>query len=491
MDYPFDISYSTAHPELTFWTPRPSFDSVTYNSTDGTLDFMHTGSYNGIMLFNDTPPVTSLTFGAEISFTENVPVGGTNNYFGLWAAKNPGIDQYGIVPYHKNNSSPLPAGNGWVIDVSSSSGVFAGDGIKFLDGTNGTPAFAAGVWYDVHYEYFTYPLSSEGGYAVFRIFVNGIQMLERQFSDGRATGVTPGFFGYNSKYKVRRIYGSRSTPFSFELTTKANSNFSSIRKDDNPPSQGKIAVTSENVRVNYVYSEDMTIHGRMLNESFQPSQEFVFAYETTTMRPVNRVASTTDGVYAIDKLDSKYNYTVMVMRDGRMTTLPFADYVGYGELAGSYRIRGESVGAVEVKVYSEQTGEYLGMVMTDVNGQFSIPNVNKNHQFALVFREPSGLWEDRVSSRRLPEVIGGTLSFVNTIATNGTSDGVVGSVVIVGGRQPYDVTVTGLPLGLYQSLSGNTITLNGTTSETGTHAVTISVVSIDDFTGSTTFDIVL
>ena len=400
MDYPFDINYDTDHPELTFWTPNPADTTAVYNATDKTLDVSTGGNRQGLLALRNTPPVPVLTFGAEIKFTENIPTSSTTNYFGLWGLVNPEVDYVGYRIIHRNDSDPAPAGSGWSISVSDAPFSVIDEGTKVLDGVNGIPAFTAGVWYDIRFEYVSNPLNSSSGAAWLRLYVNDVYVHQRLIADYRGMPITPGFFGYNAKFKIRRIYGRKTASFEYPVFTRTES----AKEFFFQPEQGPVVhrANESKAYLNYVYSEDLTIYGRVLDDAFNPSQELIYAYETETMRPVHRVASNADGFYALDKLDSKLNYTVMVKRDGKMRTPPLADYIGFGELAGAYRIRGENIGEVEVKVFSEQTGEYLGQVKTNANGQFTIPNVNKDHLFTLVFREPSGAWEDRVSSRRIP-----------------------------------------------------------------------------------------
>ncbi len=474
MDYPFDINYDTDHPELTFWTPFPADTTAVYNATDKTLDVSTGNNRQGLLALRNTPPVPVLTFGAEIKFTENIPTSATTNYFGMWGLVNPEVNYVGYRVIHRNDASPAPSGSGWSISVADAGFSSVDEGTKVMDGVNGIPAFAAGVWYDIRYEYVSNPLNSTNGAAWMRLYVNDVFVNQRIIADYRGLPITPAFFGYNAKYKVRRIYGRKTASFEYPVFFKTDVPKESIQKPTDPVQE--VFADEEKTYLNYVYNENLTIRGRVLDDSFKPSQELVYAYETDTMRPVHRVASDSDGFYVLDKLDSSYNYTVMVKRDGKMRTPPFADYIGFGELAGAYRIRGENIGEVEVKVFSEQTGEYLGQVKTNVNGQFTIPNVNPNHLFALVFREPTGAWEDRVSSRRIPELTEFTLTFNSTLHDDG--DRINGALTVRNGHAPFTATADLKP-GVSLVVQDRAITFAGETVMQGPYSIPITVQSPD------------
>ena len=233
-------------------------------------------------------------------------------------------------------------------------------------------------------------------------------------------------------------------------------------------------------------NNDLTIRGRVLTDSFQPIVENVYAFRGDSMEAVHQVETDDEGFYEMTKLDSKFDYVLMVKRDGRMKTIPMADYVGFGELAGAYRIRGENIGEVEVKVFSEQTGEYLGQVTTNLNGQFSIPNVNPNHLFTLVFREPTGAWEDRVSSRRIPELTAFVLQFDSSLHDD--VDRIGGALKVTNGHAPFVATSPNLKSGMSLVVNDDEITFSGESVLMGPYSIPINVTSVNGGQGTYTHE---
>lgn len=78
------------------------------------------------------------------------------------------------------------------------------------------------------------------------------------------------------------------------------------------------------------------------------------------------------------------------------------DFSGNGILAGSVRILGDVGSGFIVDLHSEITGEKISSTVTDGIGTFEFTNLEKTEKFFMVFKDPSGLWEYRVSSRRNP-----------------------------------------------------------------------------------------
>ena len=208
---------------------------------------------------------------------------------------------------------------------------------------------------------------------------------------------------------VRRIYGN--TAVSSEIIVPAPVFATDIGENKISKFSSAVGPTSlvskKDEDVNYqnlYFQEDLTLTGKLLGYSFDKKIENVWVMDAQTMKIAGKTKTDTEGNYAVAKLDSRREYFVMVERNGKKKTVPAVNYTGYGTLAGVYRITGSIVEGVSVRVFSEESNEFLGEVFTDSTGQFTVPNVSDSHSFYLVFREPSGAWEDRVSSRRFPEL---------------------------------------------------------------------------------------
>lgn len=473
MDYPFDIGFASAPGANDFWLFNTT--TMAHNSADGTIDLSIGGTSPGGIVLKSTPPVSKLTFGAEVMFTGNNS--GILNLFGLWLLTAPETTNYsGFRATHTTNAVP-PVGDMWYVGASDG---LANYRIPFQrpSGVNGVPAFAPNVYYDLRVEYIQSDVDSVIGAATVKFYVNGFLITEFADVGVNCRAVTPGIFLQSGRMKVRRMYGDITPAITQQIPIFQIDRSPEYVISDDSQNLVYIAESPEESKKNhYANDKDLTIRGRVLDESFNAIQELVYVYENRTMDSADRVASDPDGFYEITGLDSTRDYTIMVRREGKMRTVPMADYAGFAELAGTYRIRGENVGQVDVKVFSEQTGEYLGHVDTDANGQFRIPNVNPDHKFTLVFREPSGLWEDRVSSRRIPEFTTFTLMFDSTLHDEG--DRINGAITVTNGRAPFTAEADGLKPGVSLVTTGNQITFSGETVMQGPYSIPITVKSFD------------
>lgn len=238
-----------------------------------------------------------------------------------------------------------------------------------------------------------------------------------------------------------------------------------------------------------VYSQNpmASREGRILDRDFLPAERVVYIRRKDTGEYVGTTYSDAEGFYRFDAVETGYEYFVEYLDEHSMLVkAPEADYIGYGELAGAYRIRGENVGAVEVKVYSEETEEFLGQVLTDSNGQFRVSNVNSNHLFTLVFREPSGGWEDHVSSRRIPELEAFNLTFESSLASVG--DRITGVLRVKNGHGPYIATAPNLKPGVALAVNDDEISFVGEAVMMGPYSIPITVTSADGGTGLFTLE---
>src|SRR5207302_8023297 len=90
-------------------------------------------------------------------------------------------------------------------------------------------------------------------------------------------------------------------------------------------------------------------------------------------------------------------------------------------------------------------------------------------------------------NERIREVLGNSSPSLGTLSSSAwtvNQAGFSGTIAVSGGTAPYsNLTATGLPAGIGAALSGNTITLSGTPTATGTFSS--MNVSVKDSTGAT------
>lgn len=475
MIYPFDVSFTNAPPADMFLTYGTL--SWVHNSATGTIDITASGSVTAGLILKSTPPESKLTFGAEVMFTGNT--GSSDlNHFGFWLRNYPEIENYqGFRAENKYIKTKLPYTNQWYF-ASVNSGVSAFDNTSTgrIAGRDGFPEFTANTWYDVKVEYAREELPPFAGAAYMRLFVNGVYAGDLKHIGPQSLPVTPGFFLSSGNMKVRRMYGN-ITP---EITIPTPSFKAVHDRGSVTPTNGAPVIftesTDEGVRDTYG-NTFVNVKGRVLDESFQPLRAVVYALSSSRNTFVADTISDQDGFYELIDLRTEDMCTITVFHNGKLENVKKADYTGFGTLSGIYRIRGVAAANVHVRVFSEETGEYLGQVDTDANGGFTIPNVNKDHQFNLVFREPSGAWEDRVSSRRIPELAAFNLQFTSSLAVEG--DSITGSLKVNNGYEPYTVTAENLKPGVRLIVEGNEITFADETTMQGPYSIPITVKSID------------
>lgn len=80
------------------------------------------------------------------------------------------------------------------------------------------------------------------------------------------------------------------------------------------------------------------------------------------------------------------------------------DFEGNGVLSGTVSVQTVNTENCTVLLYSERTGEFLAQTLTNALGQFEFKNLNTEELFYLTFKEPTSLWEHRISSRRSPVI---------------------------------------------------------------------------------------
>ena len=80
------------------------------------------------------------------------------------------------------------------------------------------------------------------------------------------------------------------------------------------------------------------------------------------------------------------------------------DFSGRDVLSGTLRVRGEAQSSWCVDLYSEDSKKYIATTVTDITGFFEFEGLEHVQAYFMIIRDPNGLWEHRVSSRRVPEL---------------------------------------------------------------------------------------
>ena len=78
------------------------------------------------------------------------------------------------------------------------------------------------------------------------------------------------------------------------------------------------------------------------------------------------------------------------------------DFSGSGVLSGTVRVQGEPGANFTAILFDEITHTKVAETATDSMGHFSFTGLEKAYKYYIVFKSPDGLWEYRVSSRRIP-----------------------------------------------------------------------------------------
>lgn len=78
------------------------------------------------------------------------------------------------------------------------------------------------------------------------------------------------------------------------------------------------------------------------------------------------------------------------------------DFSGTGVLSGTVRVQGEPGENFTAILFDEQTHAKISETASDSTGHFSFTGLEKAYKYYIVFKSPDGLWEYRVSSRRVP-----------------------------------------------------------------------------------------
>lgn len=149
------------------------------------------------------------------------------------------------------------------------------------------------------------------------------------------------------------------------------------------------------------FSGTASVQGKILN-NFAGLITKVRLHDKNTGIVVAQTASDSTGYYSFTQLENNRTYYTVFEKNSTFISPPVIEYYGNGLLSGIYRIEGVATPNAILRVFAEDTHEYLGQVQTNASGLFTINNLNTTKQFYIVVRDPNSLWEDRVSSRRTP-----------------------------------------------------------------------------------------
>lgn len=153
------------------------------------------------------------------------------------------------------------------------------------------------------------------------------------------------------------------------------------------------------------------------------------------------------------------------------------DFSGNGTLSGTVRVQGEPGSAFKAILFDELTHSKVAETTTDVTGHFSFTELEKTIKYYVVFKSPDGLWEYRVSSRRIPELTAFNLQFVSTLVDDG--DRINGTLKVKNGHEPYTATAENMKPGMKLVVEGNEISFANETVLQGPYSIPITVKSID------------
>lgn len=306
---------------------------------------------------------------------------------------------------YQSGSSYFNGMIGWNIPYAGSQNVWTGASV--LDGTityhspisrvtsSPWPVFAMNTRQIHKLEYFRDPVSK---IARCIYTVDNVRLMN--FSGYVPQGpAQPGLYLYGNTTKLHRATGDdgpNAAEFEFNISAQRTDVYTSI----GPISQTVKSSNHRTTKKAYV-DRNAIVSGKILGSDFLTKKRRVMAVDRHTMQVLGDTVSDEDGNYTFTQI-SDLSVIALFVEDaeGHRIQAPTVAYVGEGKLSGTCRVLGVGFANVEVKVYSEETDELLGYVQTDVNGEFTVPNVKPGVDFYLIFRDPAGAWEDRVSSRR-------------------------------------------------------------------------------------------
>lgn len=126
---------------------------------------------------------------------------------------------------------------------------------------------------------------------------------------------------------------------------------------------------------------------------------------------------------------------------------------GNGVLSGLINVDGANVEGAEIICMEEDTLNIAVISYTEFDGTFSITDLDPNKRYFLVVKEPTGAWEYRVSSRRIPIDMGPVIEddhWSNVSLLMGF-DGIRGATTFVDESSTPKVITQTAPLKVYLS----------------------------------------
>ena len=363
--------------------------TVEYNSAEKAADLTK-GNYNGVWILNN---YSVATMAGEVEIDMEF-VSGTDSFFGVYWASQNANGSSGLVSYLTLSE---PASSVGVYESSSSWNFSVAADVEtsrdvghIAPGTRKTYVFR------------TRP---EGSSRIFEILVDGIRVLRYFVSRaGSQLALRPCIFVRSGTFRIHGVkaWDALQQPIpSFEGTVAAPE--VSVSGSASSASVALRSHVHELSPVRNHWNSGTGVVAGVVMKAFQPVPAARVRLIDKVTGLVWREAFTgADGRYSFDTLDPSMDYAVISSVDGDVDFVSEVTFHGTGVLSGLYRVKGQPVAGAQVKVFTEDTDEHLGTVDTDAVGQFIVPNLDKTKKFYVVVRDPLGLWEDRVSSRRSP-----------------------------------------------------------------------------------------
>ena len=162
----------------------------------------------------------------------------------------------------------------------------------------------------------------------------------------------------------------------------------------------------------------------------------------------------------------------------RYSVTPGAGYLAGESPGGQTTVEGAPVSAqVIVRIRSDPSSPYDGATVQVTNsspgGTWLITGLDPGRQYDVIARHPDH--NDVIMSKITPTRTD-LITSIGLITTNADMNGAEGAVELIGGLPPYSITSAAfMPAGLTPELVGHTLSILGTSSDSGLWDVVIRV----------------
>lgn len=354
--------------------------TVTYNSSLQSMDFVKDvyQSVYRLLTYN----ATTIGFFIEVDM-EYVASSGSTSIFGVFM-DDISLSTNNIITLISNFSS------------NNTSLYYSSSGYSFntvYTTINSQPNINVGDRNILRYECW-----QENNVMVGRMYKNGVDITGKMVSTLATYQTRPSLCFREGTF---RIHSLKTGPMSNEATKSLKLNPIKLAGASSTPIIFKTNKITDMVkRPDIFYSGNNVISGKV----YPAQQTRVRLVDNKNGKVVASTISDSDGYFVFDKSYTDIRkYTIYYESvDGSYVNLSSIEFTGTKKLAGTYKIRNVPTQNATVKVFLESNNQFIGETTTDSMGYFEMPNLSDTQQFYLVFRDPDGLWEDRVSSRRIP-----------------------------------------------------------------------------------------